>query len=120
MQARFLTKVVDNYQAMKAQSSIHPSRLVKPTQQVPPVSDNTTNSTQHSSNLFQRSPSTKEHVTSATERSAQGEEEQLDTQQSQLMSSNYSFSDNEMWEKMFAEAGFRLNDGVFMPEVMTP
>ena len=31
---------------------------------------------------------------------------------------NYAFSDNEMWEKMFAEAGFRLNDGVFMPEVM--
>jgi hypothetical protein len=26
----------------------------------------------------------------------------------------YSFADNDMWELMFADAGFRINEGVFM------
>ena len=26
----------------------------------------------------------------------------------------YSFVDNDMWELMFADAGFRINQGVFM------
>jgi len=52
------------------------------------------------------------------EREAQ--EEEPTGVQSQVTMGNYAFSDNEMWEKMFAEAGFRLNDGVFMPEAMGP
>jgi hypothetical protein len=28
---------------------------------------------------------------------------------------NYGFADNDVWEFIFADAGFRINDGVFMP-----
>lgn len=29
---------------------------------------------------------------------------------------NYAFTDNQIWEPMFADAGFRINEGVFMPD----
>lgn len=46
-----------------------------------------------------------------------GQEEEQIGAHSEIIG-NYDFSDNDMWEKMFAEAGFRLNDGVFMPDAM--
>ena len=114
MQARFLTKVVDNYQATKTQSSISPRQHNKQTQQ-DSVSHNTNSASQNSLNHTSQTPSSTDHENTAME-SGNKEEEQL-SDQSQVIGS-YAFSDNDMWEKMFAEAGFRLNDGVFMPEAM--
>lgn len=120
MQARFLKKVVDNYETMKAQSSISPSHRNKPTQQDPADNSNSnSDAIYRSSNLTSRTTSRNDYAEAMVmEREAQ--EEEPTGVQSQVTMGNYAFSDNEMWEKMFAEAGFRLNDGVFMPEAMGP
>ena len=112
MQARFLARVVDNYQAMKTPPTTH---------------HNTQPAHSSSANLDTGSSSSSSYLTSRTsgsngpeamdmENGARGEEGQIGGHSEVV--GNYAFSDNEMWEKMFAEAGFRLNDGVFMPEVM--
>jgi hypothetical protein len=107
MQARFLAKVADNYETMKAQSIIPGSRHNKPTTQdsSPAIANS------ESSNRNCRSPGKQDTETMPLNG---GEWDPIDVHPEMIC--NYTFSDDEMWEKMFAEAGFRLNDGVFMPE----
>ncbi|KAH7310292.1 fungal-specific transcription factor-like protein [Rhexocercosporidium sp. MPI-PUGE-AT-0058] len=108
MQARFLSRVVDNYQTMKAQSAGPTTRHKKQTaQEFPSV-----NLDADSSDMTSRR---NDSETTAMENGEQ-EENQMGIQSEVV--GNYAFSDNEMWEKMFAEAGFRLNDGVFMPDAV--
>lgn len=106
MQARFLKKVVDNYQTMKANSQ---NADLRQTQAVP--ASDTTNTISSSSYLTGRNISRNDSEAMVLESGMQEEDIGMP-----LEMGNYAFSDNEMWEKMFAEAGFRLNDGVFMPE----
>lgn len=108
MQARFLSKVVDNYQTMKAQSTGHNARHNKHTTQGFPTTTLDTDSLYADSRR-------NDTETMAVESGGLGED-QIGAHSETI--GNYAFSDDEMWEKMFAEAGFRLNDGVFMPEAM--
>lgn len=108
MQARFLAKVVDNYQAMKTPPTTHHNTQ--------PAQSLDTGSSISSSYLTRRTSGSNGPEAMDMENGGRGEEGQIGGHSEVV--GNYAFSDNEMWEKMFAEAGFRLNDGVFMPEVM--
>jgi len=110
MQARFLARVVDNYQAMKTPPTSHHND--QPTQSSSANLDNGSSS----SYLTSRTSGSNGPEAMDMENGGRGEEGQIGGHSEVV--GNYAFSDNEMWEKMFAEAGFRLNDGVFMPEVM--
>jgi hypothetical protein len=109
MQARFLAKVADNYENMKAQSVIpgpHHNKLTTQDSSLGIVNG-------ESSNRNCRSPGNHDIETMAMN-GGEWDEGPIDVHSEMIC--NYTFSDDEMWEKMFAEAGFRLNDGVFMPE----
>jgi len=123
MQARFLKKVIDNYQTMKAQAQAQaqsqshklPSHPHHNKSEQHPDYDKT-KSTHNTLNMTRQSPGWNESDMIPTEGGVDQEAEQIRNES--LVVGNYAFSDNEMWENMFAEAGFRLNDGVFMPEAM--
>ncbi|KAH6692135.1 fungal-specific transcription factor-like protein [Leptodontidium sp. MPI-SDFR-AT-0119] len=100
MQARFLSRVVDNYQTMKAQSTMPSSRHNKDTAQEFPSASLDAGS----------SMTSRRNDPETTAMECGGQEEEQIGAHSEIIG-NYAFSDNEMWEKMFAEAGFRLNDG---------
>lgn len=114
MQARFLSKVVDNYETMKAQSTMlkaPPQPAGNEHSQVAPAT-NTANPVNGSAYLTRKT--SPEHDPEAMDLESGVIEETCIPSEME----SFAFSDTEMWEKMFAEAGFRLNDGVFTPEAM--
>ena len=114
MQARFLSKLVESYHTMKTQSALSVSQSqTESHKQIPlaSASETTTTARRDTKNtskvLFRRD--------SETMTLESGVEEEI---RMPLDMGSHAFCDTEMWEKMFAEAGFRLNDGVFMPEAV--
>lgn len=109
MQARFLSKVIDNYQTIKSQASTQKPRHSQPQQAT--ITTCAPNQADSMPALMDSGP----YMAGTDTMDMESGIMQADTGFFPEMG-NFVFSDNEMWEKMFAQAGFRLNDGVFMPD----
>lgn len=109
LQARFLKNVVDKYQTMKSHAKKIPAqqhvRVPEAFHQI--ATDPTTQAAHSLTSLVYGPPQTMAATNMPIQN--QGVGYQVDF-------GNYAFTDNEIWEPMFADAGFRINEGQFMPD----